>query len=201
METAMINSYKDYKNTCYCDSVMNKYSNLSLMRRIRYTIFPEPNYTFIKWLRRYEYLTNCKSIVFRFLRLFVYARYRYLSHKTGLSIPKNVFDKGLSIPHFGNIVVNPNAKIGKNCMIHVGVNIGANAGSYHAPIIGDNVFIGPGAKIYGHIQIADNCYIGANSVVNTSFLEPFSVIVGMPAQKVKIDSKTWWQKNRIIGDF
>ena len=34
--------------------------------------------------------------------------------KTGISIPKNVCDKGLSIPHYGAIVVNAACRIGQN---------------------------------------------------------------------------------------
>lgn len=56
--------------------------------------------------------------------------------------------------------------MGKFCDIHVGVNIGQNINPDDVPIIGDNVWIGPGAKIFGKIIIADGVAIGANSVVN-----------------------------------
>ena len=82
-------------------------------------------------------------------------------------------------------------------MIQNNVNIGATGGSSKAPQIGDNVYIGPGAVIYGDIIIADNCYIGANSVVNKSFIEPSSVIAGVPARVIKKDDKLWWEKNRL----
>jgi serine O-acetyltransferase len=52
------------------------------------------------------------------------------------------------------------------------------------PTIGDNVFIGPGAKIFGDIIIASGIAIGANSVVNKSFLETDITIAGVPARKV-----------------
>lgn len=77
------------------------------------------------------------------------------------------------------------------------VNIGANGGSHKAPKIGDNVYIGPGAVIFGDIEIADGCYVGANAVVNKSFLEPNSVIVGIPAKVVKKDNVCWWEKNHL----
>lgn len=81
------------------------------------------------------------------------------------------------------------------------VNIGANGGSDKAPIIGDNVYIGPGAVIYGDITIADGCYIGANSVVNKSFLEPHSVVVGVPGKVVGKENTTWWQKNHLNREY
>ena len=52
-----------------------------------------------------------------------------------------------------------------------------------APIIGDNCFIGPGAKLFGKIKIGDNVAIGANSVVNKSFQDNVT-IAGVPARVV-----------------
>jgi serine O-acetyltransferase len=46
------------------------------------------------------------------------------------------------------------------------------------------VYIGPGVKIYGPIEIADNIAIGANSVVNRSFIESGITIAGNPARKI-----------------
>ena len=48
-------------------------------------------------------------------------------------------------------------------------------------MIGDNVYIGPGAKIFGAITIGDNVKIGANAVVNKSFGDDIS-IGGIPAR-------------------
>ncbi len=50
--------------------------------------------------------------------------------------------------------------------------------------IGNNVYIGPGARIFGDIEIADGIAIGANAVVNRSFLEPGITIAGVPARKI-----------------
>ena len=77
------------------------------------------------------------------------------------------------------------------------VNIGANGGSSKAPQIGNNVYIGPGAVIYGDISIADGCYIGANAVVNKSFVEPNSIIAGVPAKVIGQEDTKWWEKNRL----
>ena len=52
-----------------------------------------------------------------------------------------------------------------------------------APIIGDNCFIGPGAKLFGKIKIGDNVAIGANAVVNKSFGDNVT-IAGVPAKIV-----------------
>lgn len=116
-------------------------------------------------------------------------RFRRISVKLGFSIPINVFGPGLSLPHRGNIIINPQTKIGENCRIHVGVNIGAHHDK--APCIGKNVYIGPGAIIFGGIEIADNISIGANATVNKNFTEPNVVIAGTPAKVVKRDVPSW----------
>jgi len=103
----------------------------------------------------------------------------------GFTILPNVFGPGLSIGHRGTIVINPCAKIGANCRIHVCVSIGTEAGhTFKAPVIGDNVYIGPGAKLFGKIYIADGIAIGANSVVTKSFCEKNITIAGVPAKKI-----------------
>lgn len=158
-------------------------------------LFPSPASRFLKALRRLEYHYNGKGIYHRILLPCAYYRWYRLSHTTGISIAKNVCEKGLTIPHHGSIVVNAACRIGENCMIQNNVNIGANGGSMKAPQIGRDVYIGPGAVIFGDITIADGCYIGANAVVNKSFTEPNSVIVGVPAKVIKYDSVHWWEKN------
>ena len=105
--------------------------------------------------------------------------------RLGFDIPTNVFDYGLRINHYGYLVVNGGARIGKFCDIHQGVNIGQNVEPGSVPTIGDNVWIGPGAKLFGKITIANRIMIGANAVVNKSFLEENITIAGVPARKVK----------------
>jgi serine O-acetyltransferase len=63
------------------------------------------------------------------------------------------------------------------------VNIGSTNGS-KAPKLGNNVFIGTGAKIIGDITIADNVAIGANAVVVKSITEPGTTWGGIPAKKI-----------------
>ena len=162
-----------------------------------YRIFTPPAFAFLKSLRSLEYHYNTPGLYHKLLLPFVYWRYLKLSQKAGISISKNSCEKGLTLYHFGSIVVNAATRIGRNCCIMNNVNIGANAGSSKAPKIGDNVYIGPGAVIYGEIEIADGCYIGANAVVNKSFLEPHAVIAGVPAKVIKFEQENWWQKNNM----
>ncbi|QXE03465.1 serine acetyltransferase [Terribacillus sp. DMT04] len=135
-------------------------------------------------MRKLEYINNCKkdNILFKPIYYCLKFRYKRKQLKLGFTIPINVFGEGLNIAHVGTIVVNPNCVVGKNCRIHVCVNIGGT--DNNVPKIGDNVYIGPGAKIFGSIQIADGIAIGANAVVNKSFLERSTTIVGSPARVV-----------------
>lgn len=106
-----------------------------------------------------------------------------LGLKCGFSVCLNSCGKGLQLAHIGSIIIN--GTLGDYCRIHVGVNIGVKAGTNcERPIIGSGVYIGPGAKIFGDITIADHIAIGANSVVNKSFLEPGITIAGIPAKKI-----------------
>jgi serine O-acetyltransferase len=62
-------------------------------------------------------------------------------------VPLNVCGAGLCLVHGGTIIINGNAIIGKNCRIHSGVNIGSiDSMPDKAPVLGDNIYIGPGAK-------------------------------------------------------
>jgi len=140
-------------------------------------------------LRKLEYHTNCKS---NFL-LWPYVLYlKYTFHTLGIKlnfeIPLNVCGPGLNLPHIGTVIIHAE-KIGANCKIHSGVNIGKKHGK--SPTIGNNVYIGPGAKIFGGIEIADNIAIGANAVVDKSFLEPNITIAGVPARKLNNKGSGW----------
>ena len=80
-------------------------------------------------------------------------------------------------------VISDNVVIGENCKIHTGTNIGATNGDDKAKIIGNNVYIGPGAKLVGGGRISDNVVIGANAVVTGSVEEGITV-GGIPARKI-----------------
>lgn len=108
----------------------------------------------------------------------------------GISIPINVFGAGLHISHYGSVIVSAKAKVGEFCVIHGSTNIGQSEGADEkAPVLGDNVYIGPGAKLFGDITIGNNVMIGANSVVNKSFGNDCRV-AGVPAKVISYKSNT-----------
>lgn len=93
--------------------------------------------------------------------------------------------EGLFIAH-GNGTFIGARKIGKRCFVHHQVSIGYDF--YNAPVIGDNVYIGVGAKIIGDIKVGSNVKIGANAVVIKDIPDNCTV-VGVPAKIVKQDGK------------
>ncbi len=141
---------------------------------------------YLRILRKREYLVNTKPKrgIWRLVRMWNGYCLNRLGCKLGFDIPPNCFGPGLYITHVGTIVVNPKARIGKNCTLNVCVNIGHDDKG-EAPMIGDNCFIAPGVKMFGGIVIGDNVKIGANAVVNKSFPEGNCTLVGVPAHKVK----------------
>lgn len=174
----MIRSYRDYKEYYMQDLKMTGILDRSKLLRLK-----DRRFKFYKSLRFTEYIINCHPGFRGVLKQIAVLKHTRLCNKYTWTIPPNTFDRGLTIVHVGTIVVSPNAHIGKNCRIHVDVNIG-NAithGESGAPKIGDNVYIGPGVKIFGPISIGDNTAIGANSVVNKSFVDGNYTIAGSPA--------------------
>ena len=88
-------------------------------------------------------------------------------------------------PHgFSGIHISEKAKIGKDCVIFQNVTIGLNnladSKKKGAPTIGDNVYIGAGAKIIGNITVGDNCRIGAGAVVAEDIPDNTVVVMNKP---------------------
>ena len=130
--------------------------------RWRYTVRPG-------WLRKifslvYHVLFKCVQIL------------------TGIELPCEVeLGDNFVIDHFGGIVISGYARFGANCRIRNGVVVGLkNVDEPIAPIFGDNVDIGAGAKVLGPIRIGNNVRIGANAVVLCDVPDNH-VAVGVPA--------------------
>lgn len=135
-------------------------------------------YRFGRW--RY----SIKITLFRkFFSLIYKFMYKVIQILTGIEFPCEVeIGSNFRIDHFGCIIVSGFAKFGNNCVIRHGVTVGLkNIADPGAPVIGNNVNIGAGAKLLGKIKIGDNVAIGANSVVLTD-VPSDSIAVGIPAK-------------------
>ena len=108
---------------------------------------------------------------------------------TGISIPVGSrIGAGLYIGHCGGIIISSKAVLGSNCNISPQVVIGFSRkeGRFGVPVLGDRVFVGPGAKILGPLHIGDDVAVGANSVVLCD-VPRRSVVAGIPAKVINRD--------------
>lgn len=130
-----------------------------------------------------------RSLQLKLMRAIYYAylnRYgAYIGHSAQ-------FDSEPCFPHnLHGIFIAGNAKIGRNCVIFQQVTLGANAiptsKGVGCPTIGDNVYIGAGAKIIGRVTIGDHCRIGANCVVTTDVASNSIVVLPPPRMNSRDD--------------
>jgi serine O-acetyltransferase len=144
--------------------------------------FSRPTLAFQRTLRYVEYVYNCKrGAIWKPYVLYQRLRLLRAGVRLGFEIPPNVFGPGLCIVHCGTITVSGLAKVGRDCRLHPGTCLGQHEGG--APTLGDNVYVGPGAKLYGGIRLGNRVSVGANAVVNRSFGDG-AIIAGVPAAVV-----------------
>ena len=108
--------------------------------------------------------------------------YKLVQIVAGIELPcEVVLGKNFIIDHSGGIVISGYATFGDDCRIRNGVVVGLNrVDDPCAPVIGNNVDIGAGAKVLGRITIGDNVLIGANAVVVRD-VPADSIAGGVPA--------------------
>lgn len=176
---------KNTLNECLKADICNFNSqNCCWLKRWKHNLFSNPIseqkyiWLYIKALRHVEYYQNAPNgIINKVLMLFWLRILRKYSHITGFQIPPHTCGKGLTIWHWGPIIINPATKIGDNCTLYPGVLIGHKIPGGGAATIGNNVFIGAGTKIIGPVKIGNNVTIGQNCVI-TKNIPDNSVVVG-----------------------
>ncbi len=105
---------------------------------------------------------------------------------------------GLVILHSFGIVINTQVTAGKNLVLEHSVTIGAE--KKLSPVLGDNVFIGAGAKIIGAVHIGSDVKIGANAVVIRDIPDGATVI-GIPGRVVRIYGEKVTDEGLPIPEF
>jgi serine O-acetyltransferase len=107
------------------------------------------------------------AVLRKFFSLIYRIALKMVQIMTGIELPCEVeIGRNFVIDHFGGIVISGYAKFGDNCRIRNGVVVGLQrVDEPTAPVIGDNVEIGAGAKVLGAIKVGNNVVIGANAVV------------------------------------
>ncbi len=156
-----------------------------------------PGFRYMYFLRK---AAACKKYSPAWL-FYSYFRKRYM-YKYGIQVPTTTrIGEGCYIGHFGNIVINEQAIIGKNCNIAHGTTIGkANRGKLKGtPVIGDKVWIGTGVVIVGNIAIGSNVLIAPLTYVNFD-IPSNSVVVGNPAKIIEKADATEGYINYILNE-
>lgn len=143
-------------------------------------------YRFNRWVHTRVRIT----IIRQMLKLFGYFWYKLVQITTGIDLPETAeIGKGLYIGHFGTIIVGVGVKLGENCNLSQDITVGyAGLGEKRGcPTIGDRVYIAPGARVIGKINIGNDVVIGANAVV-TKDLPDRAIAVGVPAKIINYNS-------------
>ncbi len=154
-----------------------------------------PGFRFSWWMRVCSYLHN--HTVWRIFLPLAWLVYHHLQVKFGYGISyKSEIGGGLYLPHYGGINVSEIARIGLNCNLSQLVTIGVSRRGElkGVPVIGDEVYIGPGAVIFGAIQVGDRAAIGANCVVTKDVPED-AVMAGVPGKVISYEGSTGYIHN------
>jgi serine O-acetyltransferase len=144
-----------------------------------FLLMPNPGLKFMTIFRLTQYFRRRNRPLFYFFFLWS----RRLKIKYGFDISyRTQIGKGFYIGHFGGVVIHGDTVIGDNCNISQGITFGvSNAGAnIGVPKIGNNVFVGPGACVFGNITIGNQVTIGANAVVTENILDYHTVLSPKP---------------------
>jgi serine O-acetyltransferase len=187
-------TFKKYKFLIYSD--LYRLTATANLTTLIWYVISNPSFKYNFWMRTSAYTRNhllLRYSIYPFARFFL----GRLKFSLGIYIPYYTdIGPGFYIGHFSGIFVNGESIIGKNCNISPGVTLGvANRGKNKGhPVLGDNVYIGPGAKIIGAIKIGNNVAIGANCVV-TKDIPDNSVVVGIPGKVISQEGSIGYINN------
>jgi len=165
---------------------------ISFIKMMRIILFTQGIWAIIFYrLRRWlQYESNIPLIRRLCVGLTYIINFIFVECIAGISIaPEADIGPGLYIGHYGNIFIGEKTKLGKFCNISHENTLGYSGfGQMRGvPEIGDFVYIAPGAKVVGKIQIGSNVVIGPNTVV-TKHIPDNATVFGMPGRIVNYDS-------------
>ncbi|MEM7525064.1 MAG: serine acetyltransferase [Pseudomonadota bacterium] len=142
--------------------------------------FWDPSRRLLRAIRRYQAARAGGGLLGRLTSKYWVLSHRFWSVIAQADIPLNVeIGGGLLLPHSNGVVVNPEARIGPNCLVFQQVSFAG------AMTIGGHVDFGAGAKVLGGVTIGDHAEIGANAVVTTD-VPPGGVVAGVPARLLRV---------------
>jgi len=139
-------------------------------------------YRFGRWVRTVDL-----PVVSLILKLLAFVLFKLMEIVTGISLPASAeIGKGFYAGHFGPMILHSRVKMGENCSIGPGVVIGTRGqGNEGVPVIGNDVYIGVGAKVLGGITLGHHVRVGANAVVLKNVPDR-ATVAGIPAKVIRI---------------
>jgi len=118
----------------------------------------------------------------------------------GIELPRSAtIGPGFYIGHFGGITIAPGVTIGRNCNIsqHITIGLSGQGEKAGVPAIGDNVYLAPGARVFGKISIGNNVKIGANAVIYKDIPDNAIVVLEPGFKIVSYKGNRSLEKNKI----
>ncbi len=143
----------------------------------------------LKYISLFRKANKCKFLPLKLCYVFMLM---LLSYKTQIQIPaRTSIGEGFYIGHLGRIIINPEARLGKNVNVSTGVIIGMeNRGKRKgAPQISDNCWIGANAVVVGNIKIGSDVLIAPLTFVNFD-VPDHSVVIGNPGKIIPKENAT-----------
>lgn len=138
-------------------------SGLRLLKHILFGLRLRPNFACVFWYRvnRWMHLRGLPGTDYVSARRF----YRFANE---ISYYADI-GPGLRLVHVVGIIIGGNATLGENVTILNDVTIGSRRrGDKRMPHIGNDVYIGSGARVVGDIYVGNGVQIGALAFINKS---------------------------------
>lgn len=107
--------------------------------------------------------------------------------------PRTPIGPGFVIHNFAEVIIDAE-RIGASFTVNQGTGVGADWTLRGRPRLGDNVFLGSGAKVLGDIDVGDNVVVAANCLVARS-VAANSLIAGVPGLVIKRDLEADYVSN------
>ena len=155
-----IKSKKELRFVLMADLMMNRGRfKWSAVDRLKNLFYPDFIMDFLKSMRYLSYYSEASNN--RLAYYYWRRKYQKLSVRLGFSIGYNTLGYGVTIPHWGTIVIGASNRIGNYAVLHTSTCIQDNG-----KVIGDGLYLSTGVKMTTKFDMGDNISIGANSVVN-----------------------------------